>query len=272
MTEMNAHFGQDVAQGLLDFIAQGFYVCVEGETAVIYTPFLMPNNESVCIAVSRDGTGTLRVTDGGCVSDYLRMAGRDPDSERSIQDVAEAVARRLGVRIGPYEIATEADDAGAGAAAYVVAHAALSLASVEEGLPRQPRADFSTEIRDWLEERRPGNVDLRLNYSVPVHVGHGGGVREVRYEVDAAFLHDSSPPKFVQAVASGPAAYRAAFIYQTLQKHRFEYAGALLYNEASPSWSPRYRDVLEDTPAVLIVPAVERDAVVEWAASPVRQS
>jgi len=230
----------------------------------------MPNNESVSIAVTRTEGGMLRVTDGGCVADYLRMAGRDPDAERTIQDVAQAVAQRLGVHIGPYEIATETDDAGVGAAAYVVCHAALSLASVEEGLPRQPRADFATEVKSWLTERRPSNVRIEFNYAIPVCLERDEERRQMIYEVDAAFLHDSTPPKFVQAVSSGPAAYRSAFIYETLRKHEFQYAGALIYNDASPSWSPRYRDVLEDTPAALVVPASERDAVVEWAAEPVK--
>ena len=263
---MSVELAEDVARRFAKYLMAALRVSAQGETGVVHTPFLLPSNEGIAVGVrALDHNGRVELTDLGCVSDFLFTNGKSLAEDSGLQDAASAISRRFGVTVTPSQISIEADLEQAAVAVYVVAHAAMSLASVEEGLPKRPTVDFRATVKSWIAEVAPTDIRVETDFSIAVSIERGAHRRHVKYDVDAAFFRDGGPPRLLQAVGNGPASYRAAFICQSLASHDITYPSALLYNEQAPGWSSRYVAVLEDTPAQFIAPYSERESVMKWA-------
>lgn len=263
---MSVELAEDVARSFAGYLTESLSVDARGETGVVRTPFLLPNNEAIAVGVRLiDHNDRIELTDMGCVSDFFFANGKSLADDAGLQDAAMAISRRFRVTVTSSQISIEADLSRAAVALYVLAHAAVSLASVEEGLPKKPSVDFPTTVKSWIAETAPSSVRVETDFRIPVLVERDAHRHDVEYEVDAAFFHDGAAPRLLQAVGNGPSAYRAAFIYQSLVSHRITHPSALLYNEEAAGWSRRYVAVLEDTPAEIVVPYSQRRAVMEWA-------
>ncbi len=230
------------------------------DAAIVHTPFVMPDDTCISIGVSETADGRVQLSDLAIVSNFFFTEGRSLEDEPSLQASAKTIAARFGVQITAPEIMLCTEEPRVGMDALTFAQALMSIASLYDRRHRRARPDFTTRMKARLAERLPAGIPFHPDHTITVPLPEYQNT--VSYSVDAAVLYEH--PKFVQAVGGASSAWRVATVYHALRQHNVDYSGAIVYDEEGKSWTDRYRTVLEDTPAGLVVPASREDEVFDW--------
>ena len=263
---MKALSAERVISRYIEFIDAGFSVTRIDDVEVIRTPFLLPNNDFLSVALhdSPDGDPQkLSLSDFGCVSDFFFCEGRSLEKEDTLRRWASEIAANLDIELSESGLSTVSQVSDAHVSLYLLMQAIAGVTHLVHA--KQPRklGDFSSELKGWVSDSLPEDQPFETDYRIEVDIGRHAGMKPVEIEIDAVVLRPT--PKFIQGAPSGPSAFRAAAIYQSLTKHGLEYSGAIVYNDTAPNWSDFYRGIAEDSPADIVLPYSARDDLLRWA-------
>jgi len=251
-----------VVGDLADYFTKNLIVEHREDAGVIHTPFLMPDDTCISIGVSEAPGGGIELNDLAIVSNFFFTEGRSLEDEVSLRNSAQVIAARFGVQVTPPHIRLRTEQPRLGMDALTFAQALMSIASLYDRRQRRVQADFTTRVKARLAEKLSPDLPFAPDYTITVPLSGNDGADTVEYTVDAAVLYQR--PKFLQAVGGASSAWRVATVYHALHRHGVGYSGAILYDDEGARWADRYRTVLEDTPAQIVVPAARENEVLDW--------